>query len=91
MEDDKYIQGREAGKIVFDQLAEQGISAGHACLIGLEIAALGLENDGMPATRNAKLGAARMFIHRIIDGVFIDPKTHPEATCEICAMTKGLV
>lgn len=91
MENDRFAHAREGGKSVFDQLIAQGVNPGEAAIIGLEIAALGLENEGTPATRNAKLGCVRVFIHRLLDGVIVNPRTHPEENCDTCSMLKDLV
>ena len=80
----RYEIGQDMGKIVFDQMAKQGINPGIATIIGFEVAALGLENPDIPANMGARVGALCMFTHRIIDGKFPDPKVHVIATCPTC-------
>ena len=80
----RYTIGQEMGKIVFDQMANQGVNPGIATIIGFEVAALGLENPDTPANMDARVGALCMFAHRLLDGKFPDPRAHVIATCPTC-------
>ena len=86
----RYEIGRDMGKIVFDQMTAQGVNPGIATIIGFEVAALGLENPGVPAEMGARVGALCMFAHRVIDGKFPDPRAHAIAACPTC-MKIGMI
>jgi hypothetical protein len=87
MENKHFEDLQAGGKDVFRQFIEQGMGAGAACLMGLEIAALGLENEGgTEANHNAKLGCVRVFLHRLFEGKLINPRDHSELTCKICLL-----
>lgn len=85
-----YEVGQDAGKIVFDQMMKQGVNAALATIIGIEVAALGLENPDIPAGREARIGSLCMLAHRIIDGKFPDPRAHIVGGCSICMKVGSL-
>lgn len=91
MDNEYLLSLRKTGKHLFDQLSEQGVNPGEASLIGLEIAALGLENAGTPANRGAKTGWLSVFAHRILSGVLVNPREHADVKgCDTCEKLKSL-
>ena len=90
--EDKYAYAKDVGHQIFGQMSEQA-GAGICCIAGIEIAALGLDNPkkGEVASRSARLGAIQMFAHRVIEGDFVNPRTHLAEVCLICMKIKELI